>query len=75
MRIDGLRIHQTRLIETSRYTVVVTVEMVIPTDDPTEPCYASETVNFLKEVRERAESGDLEWLKQHGRVFETATAL
>jgi hypothetical protein len=69
MRIPGKRIKRTRLIQTERYVVAVDVEMVIPTDDPSEPCYEAETVKFLKEVKERAERDELSWLKQHGKVY------
>ncbi len=69
MRIEGKRIKRTRLIQTERYVVAVEVEMVIPVDDPTEPCYESETVKFLKEVKERAERDELSWLKEHGKVY------
>ncbi|MGO9464892.1 MAG: hypothetical protein ACLQIB_55860 [Isosphaeraceae bacterium] len=44
--------------------------MVIPPDDFSEPCLESEAVNLLREVEQRAGRGDVEWLKQHGRVYE-----
>ena len=44
MRIPGPRIKRTRLIQTDKYVVAVEVEMVVPADDPSEPCYESETV-------------------------------
>ena len=69
MRISGERIKRTRLIQTERYVVAVDVEMVIPADDPSEPCYEAETVKFLQEVKERAERDELNWLKQHGKVY------
>jgi hypothetical protein len=69
MRIVGDRIKRTRLIQTDRYVVAVEVEMVIPADDPSEPCYEAETVRFLREVKERAERDELSWLKQHGKVY------
>ena len=69
MKIPGQRIKRTRLIQTARYVVAVEVEMVIPIDDPSEPCYESETVRFLKEVKERAEQGDVGWLKSVGKVY------
>lgn len=75
MRIEGDRITRTRLIQTDRYVVAVEVEMVTPVDDPSEPCYEAETVQFLREVKERAESGDLAWLKQHGKVYVSADPL
>lgn len=69
MRIPGQRIKKTRLVRTDKYVVAVEVELVIPPDDPTEPCYESETVQYLREVRERAERGDLAWLTQRGKVY------
>ena len=51
MRIPGQRIKRTRLIQSEKYVVAVEVELVIPDDDPSEPCYESETVQLLREVR------------------------
>ena len=58
-----------RLIQTKKYVVAVEVEMVIPPDDDSEPCYESETVQFLKEVKEHAERGDVDWLTTKGKVY------
>ena len=69
MRIPGARVKRTRLIQTDKFVVAVEVEMVIPVDDPSEPCYESETVNFLREVKERAERGDMDWLANKGKVY------
>jgi hypothetical protein len=69
MRIPGERIKRTRLIQTDRYVVAVDVEMVIPVDDPSEPCYESETVEYLRQVKEHAERGDVAWLTRHGKVY------
>lgn len=69
MRIPGQRIKRTRLIQTEQYVVAVEVELVIPIDDPGEPCYEAETVQFLREVKERAERGDVAWLTQKGKVY------
>jgi hypothetical protein len=69
MRIAGERIKRIRLIRTDKYVVAVEVEMVVPADDLTEPCYESETVKFLREVKERAERDELSWLTQHGKVY------
>lgn len=38
MRIPEQRIKQARLIQTDRFVVAVEVEMVVPVDDPSEPC-------------------------------------
>jgi hypothetical protein len=69
MRIPGQRVKRTRLIQTEKYVVAVDVEMVIPVDDPSEPCYESETVQFLREVKEHAELGNLDWLTKKGKVY------
>lgn len=50
--------------------VAVEVEMVIPPDDPSEPCYEAETVQLLREVADRAEQGDRDWIQQYGTVYE-----
>ena len=69
MRIPGQRIKRTRLIQAEKYVVAVEVEMVIPVDDPSEPCYESETVQLLREIKEHAERGDLAWLTKQGKVY------
>jgi len=69
MRISGERIKRTRLIQTDRFVVAVDVEMVIPVDDPSEPCYESETVQLLRDVEEHAQRGDVSWLTRHGKVY------
>jgi hypothetical protein len=74
MRIAGERIKRTRLIQTDKYVVAVDVEMVVPVDDPSEPCYESETIQFLREVKEHAERGDVAWLAQKGKVYAAVDA-
>ncbi len=69
MRIPGQRIKRTRLIQTDKYVVAVEVELVIPVDDPSEPCYESETIQLLREVNDRADRGDVEWLTTKGKVY------
>jgi hypothetical protein len=74
MRIPGERTKRTRLIQTEKYVVAVEVEMIIPVDDPGEPCYESETVELLREVKERAELGDVNWLTTKGKVYAAVDA-
>ncbi|MGH7170789.1 MAG: hypothetical protein ACRELG_10960 [Gemmataceae bacterium] len=69
MRVSGERIKRTRLIQTEKYIVAVEVELVIPVDDPSEPCYESDTVQLLREIKERAERGDVDWLMRKGKVY------
>jgi hypothetical protein len=70
MQIPGKRSTRTRLVRTEKFVVAVEVEAVIPDDDPSEPCFEAETVQFLREVESKANQGDLEWLRQHGTVYQ-----
>ena len=70
MRIPGKRIKRIKLIQSEKYVVAVEIEMVIPDEDPSEPCLESEVVEFLKQVKLNAEKGDVAWLTQHGKVYE-----
>ena len=74
MQIPGKRIKRTRLIQTEKYVVAVEVEMVIPIDDPSEPCYESETVKLLREIQEHAEQEDVDWLIKRGKVYAAVDA-
>ncbi|WP_152049384.1 hypothetical protein [Tautonia marina] len=69
MKIPGERIIRTRFIQTDKYVFAVDVQMVIPADDPSEPCYEPETVRLLRDIHEHAERGDLAWLARHGKVY------
>src|SRR5256714_14402210 len=74
MRIPGQRIKRTRLIQTEKYVVAVEVEMVVPVDDPSEPCYEAETVQLLRQIKEHAERGDVAWLTKKGKVYAAVEA-
>ncbi len=68
MHIPGQRIKRTRLIQTDK------VEMVVPADDPSEPCYESETIQLLREIKEHAEREDVAWLTPKGKVYAAVDA-
>ena len=59
-----------RWVQRGRFAVEVDVEVVFPTEDPTEPCLEAATVRQLDEIARRAEAGDLAYLQSVGRVFE-----
>ena len=69
MRLERKRVTRTRIVQTDEFVISVDFAAVIPPDDPSEPCYEHATVQFLKEVAERAEAGDTAWLLEHGRVY------
>lgn len=74
MKLPGKRIKRQRLVQTDKFVVAIEVEMVVPPDDPSEPCYEAETIEYLREVQLHAERGDLEWLQQHGKVYAAVEA-
>lgn len=74
MRIPGQRIKRTRLIQTEKYVVAVEIELVVPVDDTSEPCYESETIQLLQEIKAHAEQGDVAWLAEKGKVYAAVDA-
>lgn len=74
MRVAGRRVRERQLIERGRIVVAVDVDLVYPDFDPDEPCYESETIEFLREVAERADRADMTWLRSHGTVYELVEA-
>ena len=74
MRTPGERVKWTRLIQSDKYVVAVDVEVVIPAGDPSEPCYEPETIELLDQIQEHADDGDVNWLRQHGTVYEAIGA-
>jgi hypothetical protein len=69
MKTEGQRVKRFRWIHGVNCVVRVEVDAVIPIDDPSEPCFEAETVRFLKTVREKADAGDVQWLKNIGEVY------
>ena len=63
-----------RWVQRGRYAVEVEVDVVYPADDPSEACLEPDTVRFLDEVAQRADAGDVDYLKRVGRVFEAVQA-
>lgn len=59
-----------RWVQRGQYAIEVEVEVIYPAEDPSEPCLEPATVRWLDEVAARAESGDLEFLRKVGRVYQ-----
>ena len=74
MQIPGKRVKRTRLVRTDRFVVAVEVEAVIPDADPSEPCYEPRVVELLRQIEAHAINGDVNWLKQHGKVYTAVEA-
>ncbi len=74
MNVEGERVRRKRWIHSGDLAVQVEVDAVIPVDDPTEPCFEPETVEFLRAVHDHAEAGDVQWLQRVGKVYKHVTA-
>jgi len=68
--MDERREKRKRWVQRGRYAVEVEVEVVYPIDDPSEPCLEPQTLRWLDEIAQRAQAGDLDYLRTVGRVFE-----
>lgn len=69
MEIPGKKVRRTRWVRTERFVVAVEVDAVIPNADPSEACYGPDVVELLREVERRAKAGDVQWLREHGKVY------
>ena len=54
--------------------MAVEVEAVIPDADPDEACYEPHVVELLRDVEAHARAGDVEWLRQRGKVYAAVEA-
>ena len=59
-----------RWVQRGNYAVEVEVEVVFPTEDPAEACLEPATIRWLDEVARKAEEGDVQFLRQAGRLFQ-----
>lgn len=71
--MDERREKRKRWVQRRRYAVAVEVEVVYPINDPSEPCLEPETLRRLDKIAQRAQAGDLDYLRTVGRVFEAVT--
>lgn len=69
LNIPGKRVRRTRTVRTDRFVVLVEVDAIIPDADPTEPVYTPDVVKLLRDVQAHALAGDVDWLRQHGKVY------
>ena len=46
----------------------------LPDADPSEPCFEPKVVELLRDVEKYARSGDVGWLRQHGKVYAAVEA-
>lgn len=61
---------RTRWVRGGRYVVEVEIDVVYPEAFPGEACLEPATSKWLADIAQRAEAGDLAFLKSVGRVYE-----
>jgi len=69
MDFRGRRVKRDRWLYADPCVVQARVEAVIPEDESSEPCFEPGTIEFLRQVRERADNGDIDWLDRVGQVY------
>lgn len=74
MNIPGQKVRRTRTVRTDQFVVIVEVDAIIPDADPSEACFGPEVVALLKEIEARAKVGDVDWLRQQGKVYQAVEA-
>lgn len=63
-----------RWVQRGQYAVEGAIGVIYPEDDPDEACLEPQTIRLLDEIARRAEQGDVAYLRQVGRVFQTVPA-
>lgn len=74
MNLPGKRVRRTRLVRTDQFIIAVEVEAIIPDADPSEPCFEPPVVELLQDIEAHAKAGDVNWLKQRGKVYAAVEA-
>jgi len=64
------RERRVRWVQRGRYAVEVEVEVVYPEDDPSQACLEPATLEWLDQIAQRAEAGDIDFLRGVGRVYQ-----
>ncbi|HEY3394195.1 MAG TPA: hypothetical protein VGK58_15890 [Lacipirellulaceae bacterium] len=59
-----------RWVQRGDYAVEVEVEVIYPSDDPSQACLEPDTIRWLDEIARKAENGDVEFLRRVGRVYQ-----
>ena len=59
-----------RWVQRGDFAVEVEVEVVYPDDDPTVASLEPATVRWLDEAARKAQEGDVQFLRQAGRLFQ-----
>ena len=69
MALQGRRTRIERWIYASACVVRVEVDAIIPDADPSEPCLEPQTIQFLDDVKSKADQGAIGDLEKVGDVY------
>ncbi|MBI4581272.1 MAG: hypothetical protein HY718_16335 [Planctomycetes bacterium] len=72
--MEQIREKKVTSVRRGRYLVEVPIEVTYSPEAPDEPILSPDTARLLDEVGRRAATGDVAWLKQHGKVYELVEA-
>jgi hypothetical protein len=72
--IAGRREKGIEWVQRGPYAVRVEVDVVYPDESPETPCLEPATLKLLDEIAERADLGDVSFLKSVGQVFSRVSA-
>ena len=74
MLIDGTKTRVTKWIHGDLCVACVEVNAILPTFDPSEPYLEPAAVRFLDQLQQLANSGRVDELAKHDRVYVRRTA-
>jgi len=74
MLIEGIKTRVTKWIHGDLCVARIEVDAVLPAFDPTEPYLEPATVRFLDQLQQLANTGRVDELAKHGRVYVRKTA-
>jgi hypothetical protein len=61
-------------VQRGEYAVEVEVDVVYPAEDPSEACLEPATIRWLDEIARKAEQGDVDYLRNVGRVVQSVSS-
>lgn len=73
-RLPGRRETRHRWLHSRGLEVLIEYEVVIPDEDPSEPCLEPDTIQRLVEIARRADAGDIDYLRTIGLIFGEAVS-
>lgn len=63
-----------RYMEIQNLIAVLDVPVIYVPETPDEPLLEAKTIRLLDEAQRRAEAGDRNWLRKHGRIYANVPA-